>query len=347
MALCTSNLTLAVNARQKEFLGVAPEGNRLTGMIGKFLDNFFVFKNQRNCTFWQVDYFKKDEDKEGYESNDTAIYLMKKGDIDLYPLPEDISYVKSYLEMSKTTSITSFMIAQILTKPDKLQKADISSFLLNNRVLLYVTIIGYFLFFIFIFAFLRKVFYIYNSTKIIKLILFKLLFLNDKQLQGLSSKIAIIFVFFNFFLLIFLNVVRNCIKTDKVVINTDEFIDSDNKLDETPKILTIIHNDEELFSKSPERTLMNRLYFKKLKNEKFFMTNKREGQEEFRELEKNGLANHFFLMPKTGLLITLASFTYSEDQFVFLKQKSYCERISVIYMRKDLDKIRKSFVQEM
>ena len=346
MALCTSNLTLAVYVRRKEFLGVSPEGNRLTGIIGKFLDDFFVFKNQRNCTFWQIDYFKKDEDKEGYESNDTAVYLLKKGFIDLYPLPEDISYVKSYLETSKTTSITSFMIGQILTKPDKLQKADISSFLLNNRALLFITIIGYLLFFLFIFAFLKKVFYIYNSTKIIKLILFKLLFLNDKQLQGLSSEIAIIFVFFNFFLLIFLNIVRNCIKTDKVVINTDEFIDSDNRLDETPKILTIIHNDEELFSKSPERTLMNRLYYKKLKNEKFFMTNKHEGDEEFRELEKNGLANHFFLMTKTSLLVTLASLTYSENQFLFMKQKSYSERISVIYMRKDLDEIRKKFVHE-
>ena len=63
-------------------------------------------------------------------------------------------------------------------------------------------------------------------------------FLSYPQLCSISSKVSLIFAFFNLFLFVNFLVLSCSIKTDKLLIKTDDIIDSLDKLARTDKILT-------------------------------------------------------------------------------------------------------------
>ena len=120
-------------------------------------------------------------------------------------------------------------------------------------------LIGYLLLFLFSYIFLRKLFPFLSPIKKSKLFLSKFLYDDYTQLRALSSKVALIFLFFNLFLFILINLLTNFIKTEAVIVNTDEIIDSNKKLLSTPKILFINYLYFDTFSSLPKNSLLFKL----------------------------------------------------------------------------------------
>ena len=251
-----------------------------------------------------------------------------------------------FLFDSKSVSNLQLEICQFLIQPNNFEKSDFSAFLFDNINLLSYILIGYLLIFIITFILLPKV--SHNSLKNRKLILTKILFFNYNQLRTLSSKIALIFLFFNLFIFILTNMLTNFIKTDAVIVNTDELIDTDDKLLKTTKIFAIDPKNANFFrGNQNQNSLLTKLVNQKIKEDKCLIINS-SGIKKFNHIiSKNELPSLFVFGGKHALLKLVSDILpLTKNQFAFKSKHSYYDSVLVIYLRKNLKATDKNFIHK-
>ena len=179
-----------------------------------------------------------------------------------------------------------------------------------------------------------------------KLALSKLLYDDYTQLRAFSSKIAFIFLFFNFFLFILINLLTNFIQTDAVILNTDELIDSNEKLLSTPKILLTRGFQLDYLNTFPKSSLLFKLVTRKKENYQYFTP--QSNFTKIMKIVKKGESSSFFLFDsKSTVLLHLLMFAkLTKNPIVFMKPTSYHEVIYGYYMRKTLEKNKKKFINQ-
>ena len=336
MALCSYNFTLLITTDEKSSNKYSSLiKNTIKGLIGRFFDDLYVHKNVRTCTF-------RGMDVDELRTNETYYELFKNNLIDIFLDPSKIGPTKEYLEFSKTVSTTNLRLGQFLSEPNNLAKSDFSAFLFENLNLLIFILIGYLLLFIISFLFLRNA--IHNSLKRLKLILFKLSFLDYNQLCAISSKIALVFLFFNLFLFILITVLTAFIKTEKVIVNCDEIINTDLKLIQTPKTLTLLVNDFDFFKICAKNSLLTRLIDKKIKANNHLILDAKGFSKLKQVALKKKLPSLFFLIEDHSLKHFISVFLEGTKDQVAFESANYFERLNAILFRKNLKKLEKMFI---
>ena len=250
-----------------------------------------------------------------------------------------------FLEISKTAYQIEDSIGQILNEPNN-SKTDLSSFLIENWNLVFYMLIGYLLLFFFSYFFAKKLFPFLSPLKKSKLVLFKLLFDDYTQLRAFSPKTALISLFFNLFLFILINFLTNFIKTDSVIVNTDELIDSNEKLLSTSKILFAGIFEISYFINFPKNSLLFKVFNRKKENYQYFTTE--SNLTKIYEIMDKGESSTLFIFgTKPTVLITLLSLAEcTKNSIIFMKPTIYHEKIYVYNMRKKLEKIKKKFINQ-
>ena len=138
------------------------------------------------------------------------------------------------------------------------KKMDAVHFLVNNIHLSGFIILGYMLVAV-LATILPKLTHGNGSSRLksLKTILFHTLFIDHNQLPRLALRL--LFLCFALYLFLILNFLSSSIKTEKVVIPTDEIVDSMTKLIKTPKTLAFIDDSLNLFKDAPDGSLLNQL----------------------------------------------------------------------------------------
>ena len=249
--------------------------------------------------------------------------------LDIYYWPMDISYTSSAtvnhnVEISKVTSIYPFNVGQMLRKSNKLNESDFSVFFIENIRLLVIILIGFVLTVIAKFIFLKLIKR--------KFSLYKLLNTNETRLGSISFKLGFLSLAFSFFLFFNLNILINLIKTEKITVDTSEFIDSVSKLNRTTKTLISWNKNTtnsfyRLFKKTKQNDPLVVLEFGNSKNFFIKMSKSRDLDSYFYFMH-----DYFFFY-----LIYKISINRSVDHIVFCKPTIYSESLRTIFYRKNLD----------
>ena len=259
-----------------------------------------------------------------------------------YPDYEEHS---KFIELSGIKTGFAFEFGQVLKKPINLEESDFSSFLFENLNLLSYILIGYLLLFFYGFIFFKKHFPFLNPLKKLKIISSKLLFNNHIQLRKLSPKFAYILLFFNLFLFILIQLLTNFIKTDKVTLNTDELIDSNDKILSNSKILYTRIENLRQFSHFPESSLLFKL-MKRKKEQNQYLT--KLNQTKIDEIIKKGQSSSVLIFENRPMLLnSLLLFSmFTKNPIIFMKLGNYHQNIYVYFMRRRLDKNKKKFINQ-
>ena len=250
------------------------------------------------------------------------------------------------IEFSKTVLQNEIGIGQVLNEPNSLEKADFSSFLFENWNLLSYMLIDYLLLFFFSYIFLRKLFHLFSPLKKSKLILSKLLYGDYTQIRALSPEVAIIFLFFNLFLFILISLLTNFIKTDAVIVNTDEIIDSDEKLLSTSKIIFTQYHLLEYFNSFPKNSLLFKL-FKRKREDNQYITREFNATEIVKIIFTGKSSSLFVFDTKMSVFFSLwGCAMYMKNPIIFKKHTNYHEIYFIYQMRKKLEKNKKKFINQ-
>ena len=207
-------------------------------------------------------------------------------------------------------------------------------------------LIGYLLLFLFSYIFAKKLFPFLSPLKKSKLVSSKLLYDDYTQLRAFSSKIALIFLFFNLFLFILINLLTNFIKTGAVIVNTNELIDSNEKLLTTSKILLTRDYEFRYLSTLPKNSLLFKFVTRKKENYQYVTPE--SNNTKMWEIIKKGESSSFFIFDTkpTVLLFLITLAMYTKNPIIFMKPTSYNELNYVYYIRKNLEKNKKKFINQ-
>ena len=256
--------------------------------------------------------------------------------LDFYYWPVELSYErlvskKHNIEINKVTSTTSYKVGQVLRKPNKLNQSDFSLFLIENIRLLVIILIGFVLN-------LSSKFTLLKLSKR-RCILYDLL-TNGTRLSSISFKLGSVTLAFSFFLFFNLNMLTNMIKTEKVTVSTNEFLDSISKLNRTTKPVITVYTES--------MALFYRLFKKRKRNDDLKLTDySKNVQKFFSTISKNGFDTYFYFMEE---IFYLYFFYYgsllnrSVDYIVFCNPTIYFESLRTIFFRKNLDKKMKQIL---
>ena len=266
---------------------------------------------------------------------------MDKDEIDFYYLAVDYSGIdidNHNVELSKVTSINSFNVGQMLRKPNKLDESDFSLFLIENIRILVLILIGYFFIVTAKFTLLKL---IKRRASPTRCSFYNLFTIDQTRLGSVSFKIAALSLAFSLFLFFNLNILAGMIKTDKVTVDTSEFIDSVSKLNKTTK---------KLVTSGPYvGDLFYRLIKKRKRPDSMISINNFYFLDFFPMLSKSRLDSYFFFMNE---IYMIASFYYLilfnhksvDDYFIFFKTTTYYESSRAIFYRKNLDQKMKQIL---
>lgn len=260
--------------------------------------------------------------------------------MDFHGFPQDFGSANKNFETSKTITSSILKIGHLIKEPNKLDKSDFLSFFINNTSLLIALLIGYCLTKLLIYLY-----FVFFEEQFNFLALFSI---NLRERPKLS-KISIVILFFNLFLLIVLSLLSNSIKTEKLIVKTDKFIDSFDELDKTSKILTLFGSQTRNFKNAQYSSFIQQFYEKKRKkNELFFISSKNFNQ--FIELQNkllNGPTDYLFFMDEIRLLSTVRSFTAGlsdKNLFLWLKPTLLYEEPNCFYLNPTLNKKKKQIL---
>ena len=262
--------------------------------------------------------------------------MMNDDGLDFYNWPLKLSYVNLLIdnhnfEISKVASINSFHIGQMLRKPNKLNKSDFSLFFIENTLLFVIILIG-------------VVLTVAAKFTLLKLIkrrcsLYNLLIFNETILDSISFKIGVLYLAFSLFLFFNLNILKNMIKTQKVTVDTSEFIDSISKLNRTTKpIVTTDTNSTNLFY---------RLFNKRKQNDALTRSDYANADDFYSKISKNGLESNLYFMSQFFfffLINNIAQLNRSVDHIAFFKPTIYFESLRTIFYRKNLNEKMKKIL---
>lgn len=249
---------------------------------------------------------------------------MDEFDIIAWPLELSRAALLSQhnVAFSKVISVNSFQIGQILRKPNKLNKSDLSLFLIENIGLLVIILVGFVLSVIAKCAILKL-----NKRRFSSL--YNLLVINRTRSGSISFKIGVLSMALYIFLFFDLRILTNMIKTDKVTVSTSEFIDSISKLNRTSKTMVAWDTNSTI--------LFYQIFKKRKQNDVIAFDAKLRG---FFDSSKCGLDYYFYFMCEFFFFFTVYHVTLvnrSVDHFIFFQPTIYFESLKAIFYRKDLD----------
>ena len=222
----------------------------------------------------------------------------------------------------------------------KQQPSDFLSFLYQNKTLLIILASGHLLARLTVFLFMRAAYS--NSTR--RSNRFGWLHQTYQQIESHLSNLAVLFVFLGLFDFINITLLTSSIKTEKLVVDTTQLIDSTAKL-KSPQVRPVffeMESDYKLISEAPEGSQLFNLFHSRFKRKNGFYLIKKESPttDSFKILEKNPRTYYFF-MERISFAYTafLGSSFYRR---MFFKPVDYYETLSVTYLRKDLEQTLKS-----
>ena len=254
--------------------------------------------------------------------------MIEKDETDFYYWPLEFSYANftenNNVKVSKTTSINAFNFGQVLRKPNKFNQSDFSLFFIENIRLLIFILVG----------FISTVTAKFTLLKLIKqrCNLSNLLSIHGFRLDPIPTKIGFIALAFSFFIFFNLNILTNMINTQKITVDTSEFIDSIPKLNKTTKTLITLYTDT--------MALFYRLFKKRKQNDDIIASDYTNFQDFFSRISKHGFDNHFYFMGEIYFMILIYYTTLlntSLDPIIFFKPTIYFELLRSIFYRKNLD----------
>lgn len=267
---------------------------------------------------------------------DESVLMMDKDKFDFYYWLMDLSHsclvIENHnFEISRVTSVNTFHVGQILRKPNKLNKSDFSSFLIENVRLLIIILIGYIVILMAIFTLLKLIRR--------RCSFYNLLTINRTRLGSISFKIDFIILAFSFFLFFNLSILTNMIKTEKVTVSTSEFIDSISKLNKTTKPLATVDTNS--------TNLFYRLLKKSKQSDALTVNNYANFDHFISKISKNRFDSYFYFMDEIYFFVSVYYVTLlnrSVDHFVFFKPTIYYESFRAMFYRKNLDQKMKQIL---
>ena len=176
-----------------------------------------------------------------------------------------------------------------------------------------------------------------SRLKSLKLILFRVLFMDPNRLP--RAHLRRMFLFFNIFLFFNLIFLGANIKTDKLVVSTDEIVDSPAKLLATSKTLPISDKEIDLIRTAPEGSFLERLARKSI----LVMAN----TEQLNRIKGQGIDNFVAFADRVSIVyyvFLLAHHASEVNSIAFMKSTDYYERLGVFQMRRSLDEEQKRFI---
>ena len=237
-----------------------------------------------------------------------------------------------------------FQVGQLVKKPS-FESADFSTFIIQSRFQILKCLIGYFLTFIIVFIFKRTV---YPETRKLKFSSYELFFCKFKIINRFYPKLMYILIAFNLFLFVNLSLLRNSIKTEKVVVPTGALIDSVTKLERSMMEPCFFKEESgaDVILKAPTNSFLSRVFKNKIKRKSHTCNlSKKYNATEVDKLKEKGLHTYFFFMKRTALFILLCYITKNtNNDILFKKSTQYHETQYVIYVRRSLDESRKNLL---
>lgn len=270
--------------------------------------------------------------------------MLKNGLIDIDSIEYNFADEYDFIEMSKTSSNTIHRIGQLIKyeSDKKLQRIDFFSFIFEN-IHLFLMILSTYLIVILISCLLLSFssashrFHFKKSFSILKLF-----FLDFNGLLNVSFKIYMLFLFFYVSNSILINLVGNCIKTDKISIDTHEIIDSFEKFKTTEKIF-IMHSHDILEDKIFNGSFLEKFISRKSQENKFVYWNDLDNYIKNNQIDD--LSQFFILESKNPILRSLKRLSHLSAKYKyvgFTKTENYYESLLTVIMRKSLDQFKKN-----
>ena len=176
----------------------------------------------------------------------------------------------------------------------------------------------------------------------------RMFFLPHDRLPRLSRKLATLMLFFNCFFFFTSNFLSNEIKTDSILVKTDEIIVSGFQMLNSEKNFATNPYDEHVLRRLPTNSLLKKLTEKTLVEKKHFVIGLRMNSEILNQFFKKGVNSFYFLgryIALLWMLCGLAPHASSGNMVAFMTQNKYHEWLTVFYFRKSLDEQRKMFVR--
>ena len=230
----------------------------------------------------------------------------------------------------------SFASAQFLNPASK--RLKFAQFLVSNLWFFVFVVLGYLLITIAI-AILPKLVYANGRSRLkgLKLILFRAPFMDCNQLPRVHLRL--VYLSFSVFLFLNLNFLGGNIKTENVVVSTDEIVDSIPKLIGTSKTLAFAEDESDLVRMAPEGSFLKRLSQKRMVVV--------EDLSDLNRMKTDGLDHYVAFMKENSLahFIALQSqHAHDVGLVAFIKSTSYYESLVGFQMRQSLDKESKRLI---
>ena len=150
-------------------------------------------------------------------------------------------------------------------------------------------------------------------------------------------------LFFSCFFFFCLNLLTGTIKTESVLVKTDEIVVRGSQLLNPKKNLAINHHDENVLRRLPENSLL-----KKVLEKKHFVIGLRMKSEIIEQMAEEGI-NSFYFLARDLILLRVLSLLAPYGNFTgmvaFRAPKKYHEWLTVFYFRSNLDEQRKRFLR--
>lgn len=275
--------------------------------------------------------------------------MFESNEMDLYHVPRFLDESKIFLdrynvEISKSIGSDSYRVGQMLDEPTGSDKLDFSSFFMENLNLIIIIFIGY------LFSIISVLFF----AKILKkssLNYYHLLVLDLENLIDEKSRFIFAFILSAYFLFLFftLNLLTNMIKTDSVILDTQKFIDSNDKLNTSHQKLLLVHIESELFERKQTSKFLNDLYERKQRLgeivEKDDIAKKNITYlDRLVEVAENS-DDYFWFLNKSQFIVVMNIFSnIAREKILFLNPTSYYDVHSVLYYSKKLKSSLKKII---
>lgn len=234
----------------------------------------------------------------------------------------------------------SYRLGQLLPA-DQSEKLDFSSFLFDNFPLLIIILLGYLSIIAITSIAPNLIHQSYTRIKSLKLTVLRFFFVDLNRLLSISFKFTVLVLSFNLFMFFNRNFLSGGIKTSKVVVNTDEIVDSISKLIHTSKTIGTIFDEKELFTEAPDHSFL----YKATRRKKLLLLGLKV-DEEIHEILENVRSYCFFSKEDRlfFILSTMAPLAQLRNLAVFTEIRTYFELLGFIYLRANLDDERKRFI---
>ena len=297
---------------------------------------------RRNCIFKSV------------KLNESVSYFLSKNVADIAIRTVFFSHLKEYssVEFTNPVSLYFFQVAQFLSEPTAIDRTDLWSFLIENKLLIFCVLIGYL---VPLFAVLcsRLLLVRRRSNQRLSSSAYRYFFLNSTRMRRHSPKLARIFAFFGLFLFIMRTIITNLINTSAVVLDTSQFIDSRQRLFESPKSMVVCGNPLATNSKtipSTEQSFTYKLFSQKVRENRLLeICFLKEDYRKVKEKPKNGgITSMFFYMNPQHSIFFMASFANGRGtHFIYMSPTSYNSRSVTLMIRRNLDPLKKQTAIQM